>query len=145
MREKRSRPQLRIVIGLILFVVVLAESAAVYFGSDPAMRLGVALLLLAGIVWLSARLGVAESIARSFRGRRRFMRLRHIVRDWLAGVRQLNSIAVDVEGGDRSHGEGTAEMDAIEKRLMDLVRQIRTAAGKIDAHPESGDKPDKGR
>ncbi len=141
MREQRSRPQLRIVIGLILFVAVLAESAAMYFGSDPAMRLGVGLLLLAAIVWLSARLGVVESIARSFRGRRRFVRLRGIVRHWLADVRRLNSIAVDVEGGDRSHGEATAEMDAIEKRLMDLVRQIRSAAGKIEAHPESGDMP----
>ncbi len=145
MREKRSRPQFRIVIGLILFVVVLAESAAIYFGSDPAMRLGVGLLLLAGIVWLSARLGVVESIARSVRGRRRFMRLRRIVRDWLADVRWLNSIAVDVEGGDRSRGEATAEMDAIEKRLIDLVRHIRSAAGEIDARPESGDTPDQGR
>ncbi len=119
------------------------------------MRLGVGLLLLALIIWFAGRLGVVEFIKRSLSGRRRFMRLRRTVRYLLAEVRRLNWIAVDVERGYGSREAAAQEMDAIEQRLLDLVREIRSTAGKLELDPattissaareapsEGGDTPD---
>ncbi len=124
-------------LGLVLFAAILGESVTLYFGTDPSVRLGVGLLLLAVIIWLAGRLGVVEFIMRSLSGRRRFMRLRRTVRHLLTEVRRLNWIAVDVERGYRNREAAAQEMDAIEKRLLNLVREIRSTAGKLDLNPDT--------
>lgn len=140
---------------IVLVAAILGESATLYFGNDPTVRLGLGLLLLAVIIWLSGRLGVVEFILRSVSGRRRFFRLRRTVQSLIAEVRRLNWIAVDVERGYRSRDAAAQEMDASEQRLLDLVREIRTTAGKLElktdivigsaaheAPSEGGDMPD---
>ena len=140
---------------IVLVAAILGESATLYFGTDPIVRLGVGLLLLALIIWLSGRLGVVEFILRSLSGRRRFFRLRRTVQSLIAEVRRLNWIAVDVERGYRSRDAAAKEMDASEQRLLHLVREIRTTAGKLElktdivigsaareAPSEGGDTPD---
>ncbi len=140
---------------IVLVIAILGESATLYFGTDPTVRLGVGLLLLALIIWLSGRLGVVEFILRSLSGRRRFFRLRRTVQSLIAEVRRLNWIAVDVERVYRSRDAAAKEMDASEQRLLDLVREIRTTAGKLElktdivigsaaseAPSEGGDTPD---
>ncbi len=142
-------------LGLVLFAAIFGESAILYFWSDPSARLGVGLLLLAVTIWFAGRLGVVDFIMRSLSGRRRFMPLRRTVRYLLAEVRRLNWIAVDVERGYRSREAAAQEMDAIEKRLLNLVREIRSTAGKLEpktdtiissaareAPSEGGDTPD---
>ena len=124
-------------LGLVLFAAILGESATLYFGTDSTVRLAVGLFLLAVIIWLSGRLGVVEFIIRSLRGRRRFMRLRRTVRHLLAEVRRLNWIAVDVERGYRSGEAAAQEMDVIESRLLKLVREIRSTAGKLELDPDT--------
>ncbi len=140
---------------IVLVSAILGESATLYFGTEPTVRLGVGLLLLAVIVWLSGRLGVVEFILRSLSGRRRFFRLRRTVQSLIAEVRRLNWIAVDVERGYRSRETAAQEMDASEQRLLKLVREISTTAGKLEletdtvispaareAPSEGGDTPD---
>ncbi len=138
-----------------MFAAILGEAATLYFGTDPPVRLGVGLLLLAVIIWFAGRLGVVEFLLRSLSGRRRFMRLRRTVQTMIAEVRRLNWIAVDVERGYRSRDAAAQEMDASEQRLLKLVREIRSTAGQLDldadtiissaareAPSEGGDTPD---
>ena len=138
-----------------MFADILVEAATLYFGTDPPVRLGVGLLLLAVIIWFAGRLGVVEFLLRSLSGRRRFMRLRRTVQTMIAEVRRLNWIAVDVERGYRSRDAAAQEMDASEQRLLKLVREIRSTAGQLDldadtiissaareAPSEGGDTPD---
>lgn len=106
---------------------------------DPWLRLSLGLLLLALIVWASARLGVVDLVMQSPAERvhkRRFVRLRSQVQQLLDEIRRLNWMAVDAERGFRSREKALREMDRIEERLKDLIAEIRTTAGQISPSDE---------
>jgi hypothetical protein len=118
---------------IVLLAAILGEAFILYFGVDPLLRLIVGLLLLALIVWVSARIGVADILIQSPPDtihKRRFGLLRAQVQQLLAEIRRLNWIAVDVERGFRTRDRALSEMDAIEERLRSLIAEIRGTAGR---------------
>jgi hypothetical protein len=126
--------------AIILIAALLADAAVLYFGAEPAARLSLGLLLLAPIVWASARLGVVELVTQTPSDRvhkRRFVRLRAQVQQLLDEIRRLNWMAVDVERGFRSREAARGEMDNIEIRLKDLIEEIRGTAGKMAESTEA--------
>jgi hypothetical protein len=132
------RPTLELI--FLLFLAA-AEGVVLYYVADPAVRLATGLLLLAPIVWLSSRLGLADLISQSPSARihkRRFTRLRGQVQQLLDEIRRLNWMAVDVERGFRSREKALQEMDVIEVRLRELIQEIRTTAGHMAAESQAG-------
>ncbi|UCC71212.1 MAG: hypothetical protein JSV86_12555 [Gemmatimonadota bacterium] len=130
------RPTLEVV---VLIIALLADAAVLYFGNEPAARLSLGLLLLAPIVWASARLGVVELVTQSPSDKvhkRRFVRLRAQVQQLLDEIRRLNWMAVDAERGFRSRETAAREMDKIEGRLKALIEDIRGTAGQMSAENE---------
>jgi hypothetical protein len=126
------------VILLIAFIV--AEGAVLYYLEDPAARLSIGVLLLAPLVWLSSRLGLADLASQSPAARihkRRFTRLRGQVQQLLDEIRRLNWMAVDAERGFRNQDTALREMDLIEDRLKELIQEIRITAGQMAAEAES--------
>lgn len=123
----------------ILFIALAAVVAVLLAVEEPMARLALGLLLLAPIVWASARLGVVELVTQSPAERvhkRRFVRLRSQVQQLLDEIRRLNWMAVDAERGFRSREKALREMDRIEERLKDLIAEIRTTAGQISPSDE---------
>jgi len=119
---------------LLLITALVVEGIVLYAVDVPQTRLVVGLLLLAVIVWSSARLGVSELLpdahARKM-NQRRFVRLRSQVGQLLDEIRRLNWMAVDAERGFRSRDTAVREMDQIEGRLKDLIEEIRSVAGEM--------------
>ncbi|NIN72374.1 MAG: hypothetical protein GTO46_10755 [Gemmatimonadetes bacterium] len=130
------RPTLEVV---VLVTSLLADAAVLYFAEEPAARLSLGLLLLAPIVWSSARLGVVELVTQSPADKvhkRRFVQLRSQVGQLLDEIRRLNWMAVDAERGFRSREAALKEMDRIEGRLKELIEEIRVTAGQMSAEQE---------
>jgi hypothetical protein len=130
------RPTLEVV---VLVASLLADAAILYFAREPAARLSLGLLLLAPIVWSSARLGVVELVTQSPADKvhkRRFVQLRSQVGQLLDEIRRLNWMAVDAERGFRSREAALEEMDRIEGRLKELIQEIRITAGQMSAEQE---------
>jgi hypothetical protein len=125
----------RTTLELIALLTALAgEAFVLYFVDNPPLRLVLGLLLLAVIVWASARLGVVDLLTQSpVRPvhERRFVRLRSQVQKLLAEIRRLNWMAVDAERGFRSREQAMQEMDAIEERLKEMIAEIRSTAGQM--------------
>lgn len=117
---------------IVLIIAVTGEALVLYFVEDPLSRLGLGLLLVAAVLWSSARLATRDLLERlkAERGhRRRFVRLRTHVQQLLHEIRRLNWLAVDADRGFRPRDAAAQEMDAIEERLRDLIVAIRDAAG----------------
>ncbi|UCC48045.1 MAG: hypothetical protein JSV41_11275 [Gemmatimonadota bacterium] len=125
--------------GVILIAAVVAEVAVLLAVEDRMARVSLGLLLLAPIVWASARVGVLELVTQSPAERvhkRRFVRLRSQVQQLLDEIRRLNWMAVDAERGFRSREKALQEMDRIEERLKELIADIRSTAGQISPADE---------
>ncbi len=124
--------------SVVLITALIADIFVLYFLEDPAARLSLGLLLLAPIVWASARVGVVELLTETQPDqvhKRRFTRLRNQVGQLLDEIRRLNWMAVDAERGFRSRETAIQEMDAIEGRLKAIIEHIRNTAGQMT--PES--------
>ena len=124
---------------IALLAALTGEALVLYFAADPLLRLIVGLLLLAVIVWASARIGVVDILGQSPPDtihKRRFGLLRAQVQQLLAEIRRLNWIAVDVERGFRTRDRALSEMDTIEERLRGLIAEIRGTAGRTNDESE---------
>ena len=133
-----------LLLAAFLGVALIANAAVLYYGPNPATRLGLGLLLLALIMWLSARLGVVSRIAQSLsKGykRRRYVKLRSTVDRFLDEVRRLNWAAAGAERGFRREEEAAQDLDATEKRMHDLIGKIRESAGYATPEPDEGHSP----
>ena len=133
-----------LILATFLGVVLIGNAAVLYYGPNPATRLGLGLLSLALIMWLSARLGVVSRVAQSLsRGykRRRYVKLRSAVDRFLEEVRRLNWAAAGAERGFRSEQEAARDLDALENRMHDLVGKIRESAGHAAPEPDEGHSP----
>jgi hypothetical protein len=131
-----------VVLATALGVALLGNAAVLYYGPNPATRLGVGLLLLVVIMWLSARLGVVSRISQSLsKGykRRQFVKLRATVDQFLDEVRRLNWAAAGAQRGFRSAEEARKDLDAVEARLHELVGHIRASAGYASPLEDQGD------
>ena len=118
-------------LGTLAFAVFL-EAAVLYFVENPGQRLALGMALLLPIVWMIARTRVVEAISKLpiVIRRRQYSEMRKHVVLFMDEVKRLNWMAVDADRGFRSQDEATNEMDAIEKRLLGLVSEIRATAGR---------------
>ncbi len=135
------RPTLELI---VLIAALLADVAVLLYVRDSGARVSLGLLLVALIVWSSARVGVVELVTQSPAERvqkRRFTRLRSQVQQLLDEIRRLNWMAVDAERGFRSREKALQEMDMIEERLKNLIQEIRGTAGQMELQGEDEEEP----
>ena len=133
-------PALRAFYLAVLISAILLDAAVLYLPSDPTLRLLFGLLLLPVILRAGSRLEVMEQLAsypRWVARGRRFRELRSQVVLLLEHVRRLNWIAVDAEHGFRDREEAMQEMDGIEEKLTALIAEVRQAAGRPTADPDT--------
>ena len=128
-------------LATLLGVALIGNAVVLYWVPGSATRLGLGLLLLALIVWLSARLGVvsriAQSMSRGFK-RRRYLKLRATVDQFLEEVRRLNWSAAGAERGFRDWDEANRDLETIEQRMHELISKIRESVGYAAPEPDEG-------
>ena len=138
MSSFRASPEsTRLILLLIAAGTVLG--VVLFGGTDPFQRLGLGILLLGPIIWASARLGVVERLTRAWgnkRYQRRFLKLRAQVDKLIVEVRRMNWAAFDHRRGLKTPEVANQELDAIEERLVQIVRKIRDAAGEMSEAEE---------
>ena len=133
-------PWSRSIYLVVLVGAVLADAAVLYFPVDPSQRVAVGLLLVPVMLWTGIQLeAVAMVTTRDrFASRGRVFRdLRSQVVMLLEQVRRLNWIAVDAERGFRDQDSAMREMDAIEDQITVIITDVRQAAGRANAEPET--------
>ncbi len=123
----------------VLILGVLLDAMILYFPVQTVPRLVVGLLLVPIILWAGIRLEVNEMLPqRRWESRGRvFRELRSQVTLLLEQVRRLNWIAVDAERGFRNQDDAMREMDEIEDEIREIITDVRRAAGRPGAVPET--------
>ncbi len=119
---------------------VLADAAILYFPIDQAPRVIIGLLPLPVMLWAGIRLEAMAMLTNQDRWASRgrvFRELRSQVVMLLEHVRRLNWIAVDAERGFRDRDDAMREMDAIEDEIREIITDVRQAAGRANAEPET--------
>ena len=125
---------------VVLMGAVLADAAALYYPVNPSQRLVVGLLLVPIMLWTGIRLETMAMVSVRDRWATRgrvFRELRSQVVLLLEHVRRLNWIAVDAERGFRDRDSAMREMDAIEVEMREIITDVREAAGRANAEPET--------
>ncbi len=117
---------------VLLFALVLG-AAAMYVEMNPWLRILVAALLLIPIIYGADGLGIPKLMNvlpdPSVR-HRRFGDLRSEVILLLDLVRRLNWLNFDLERGGRPEDDVKAEIASAERRLDEILTEIRSAAGR---------------
>ena len=117
----------------VLFFALFLGAAAMYIDIAPWLRVLVAALLLLPIVYAADGLGIAQMLNVLPDRRvhpRQFGVLRSEVIQLLDVVRRLNWLTVDLERGVRSEDAVKAEIAFAERRLEEILTEIRGAAGR---------------
>ena len=132
-------------LGASLLALSGAEGAVIYFMANPLLRLVLGILLLAPIIFAGSRLGVVDhflSVVSPTIHPRRHTRMRALVDHFLEEIRRLNSLAMDRRLGVRSPEKTDEMLDSLENKLVELVGQIRGAAGEVndEAQGPAGEK-----
>ena len=125
---------------IVLMGAVLADAAVLYFPVNPSQRVVVGLLLIPVILWTGIQLEAMAMVSTRDRWASRgrvFRDLRSQVVLLLEQVRRLNWIAVDAERGFRDRDSAMREMDAIEDEIREIITDVRQAAGRANAEPET--------
>ena len=139
-----SRPSFYPVIFGILFVEAVIIDGVVLFFVEPAWtRLFLGLLLLLPImwpvVWMTRHFGligkVMEIVTDPSR-RRQFLKLRSLTVQLVEDVKRLNWLTFDAKRGVRKDEDIAAELEAVKRRLHELVDQMPAAAGLSEPAPE---------
>ncbi len=124
----------------VLMGAVLADAAVLYFPASQSQRVVVGLLHVPVILWTGIRLETMAMVSVRDRWASRgrvFRELRSQVVLLLEHVRRLNWIAVDAERGFRDRDSAMREMDAIEDEIREVITDVRRAAGRSNAEPET--------
>ncbi|MCH7932558.1 MAG: hypothetical protein IIC36_01055 [Gemmatimonadetes bacterium] len=129
----------------VLFFALLLGSVAMYIEIAPWLRLLVAGFLLFPIIYAADGLGIAQlmNVLPQRRVRhRQFGVLRSEVMQLLDVVRRLNWLTVDLERGVRNKDAVTAEIAFAERRLGEILDEIRDAVGRSTNGEEVDDERD---
>ena len=124
----------------VLMGAVLADAAVLYFPVNPAQRVVVGLLLVPVMLWTGIQLEAMAMVTSRDRWASRgrvFRELRSQVVLLLEQVRRLNWIAVDAQRGFRDQDGAMREMDIIEDEIREIITDVRRAAGRANAEPET--------
>lgn len=125
-------------VTVLLFALFLG-AAAMYVEINPWLRILVAAFLLVPIIYgvNGLRIAPSSNISSDHRVRpRRFSVLRSEVRQLLDVVRLLNWLTVDLERGLRNEDDVKAEIGVAERRLDEILTEIRAAAGRSSGRDE---------
>lgn len=112
-----------------------------YIELNPWLRVAVAGFLLLPIIYAADGLGIAQllNVLPDRRERnRRFGVLRSEVMQLLDLVRRLNWLTVDLDRKVRPEEDVKAEIVVAEKRLDEILTEIRKAAGRRSSDGEVG-------
>ena len=110
-----------------------------YVEMNPWLRILVAAFLLVPIIYGADGLGVPKFLNVLPEGTvrpRQFGVLRSQVRQLLDVVRRLNWLTVDLERGVRNDDDVKAEIALAERRLDEILAEIRRAAGQSSEETE---------
>ena len=123
---------------VLLFALVLG-AVAMYVEMNPLLRVLVAAFLLMPIIYAAEGLGISKLLNvlpdPSVR-HRRFGVLRSEVIQLLDLVRRLNWLNFDLERGGRDEDDVKAEIALAERRLDEILTEIRGSAGRSSPSPE---------
>lgn len=117
---------------VVLFFALFLGAVAMFVEISPWLRLVVAAFLLLPIIYAADGLGIAPmlNVLPDRRVRhRQFGVLRSEVMQLLDVVRRLNWLTVDLERGVRNADAVKAEIAYAERRLDEILTEIRNAAG----------------
>ena len=132
---------------MVLFLALFLGAAAMYMDIMPWIRVLVAGLLLFPIIYAADGLGIAAMLNvlpdRKIR-HRRFGVFRSEVMQLLDVIRRLNWLTVDLERRVRNEDDVKAEIAVAERRLDEILTQIRDAAGQPSPDAEPYDEWDGG-
>ena len=123
----------------VFFFALFLGAVAMYVDIAPWLRVLVAAFLLVPIIYAADGLGIAQMLnvlpERRVR-QRRFGVLRSEVRQLLDVVRRLNWLNFDLERGVRKEEVVKAEIAFAERRLREILGEIRSAAGRSSTGEE---------
>ena len=128
----------------VLFVSLLLGAAAMYIEINPWLRIAVAGSLLLPIIYAADGMGVApmlKVLPQPRERHRRFGVLRFEVMQLLDLVRRLNWLTVDLTRGVRPEKDVRAEITAAERRLDEVLAEIRRVAGQPSNEPPPSEQP----
>ncbi|MBI4514102.1 MAG: hypothetical protein HY702_08330 [Gemmatimonadetes bacterium] len=129
-----DRPRLGFLLALLSLVALAVVVVAV---ESPGLRLGL-MLLLAVPGYLGAYLILQPLLPRKPKvERRKFFALRETTDRFIEEVRRLNALHVALASGERAPETAAAEIEAIQRRMHELVDEIRGAAGRVTV-PSAG-------
>jgi hypothetical protein len=118
---------------IVFFFALGLGAVAMYVEMNPLLRVLVAGFLLIPIIYAVEGLGISKLLSvlpdPSVR-HRRFGDLRSEVKQLLDLVRRLNWLNFDLERGDRNEEDVKAEIASAERRLDEILTEIRSAAGR---------------
>ncbi len=117
----------------VLFFALFLGAVAMYVDIAPWLRVVVAAFLLLPIIYAADGLGIAPmlNVLPDRRVRhRQFGVLRSEVMQLLDVVRRLNWLTVDLDRGVRNADAVKAEIAFAERRLDEILTEIRSAAGR---------------
>ena len=123
----------------VFFFALFLGAVAMYIDIAPWLRVLVAASLLVPIIYAADGLGIAQmlNVLPEPRVRqRRFGVLRSEVRQLLDVVRRLNWLNFDLERGVRKEEVVKAEIALAERRLREILSEIRSAAGRSSTGEE---------
>ncbi len=135
-----TRPGFDPVILAVLFVAaVIIDGIVLYLVEPASTRLLLGLLVLLPImwpvVWATRHFGVLGKVTQKVAAeshKRRYKKLRSQVEQLLEEVKRLNWLAVDVKRGFRKEEETVAEVEAVKRRITEIVNKIPAAAGSAE-------------
>ena len=131
----------------VLFFALFLGAVAMYMDVLPWLRVLVAAFLLFPIIYAADGLGIAQMLNvlpdRTIRNRQ-FGVLRSEVIQLLDVVRRLNWLTVDLERRVRNEDDVKAEIAVAERRLDEILTEIRGAAGRPSVGEESYEERDGG-
>ena len=132
---------------VVFFFALFLGATAMYIDIAPWLRVLVAGLLLIPIIYAADGLGIAAmlNVMPDRRVRhRRFGVLRSEVIQLLDVVRRLNWLNFDLERGIRDNDVVKAEIAFAERRLNEILGEIRRAAGRSSTREEFDEEWEEG-
>ena len=132
-----------VLLGIQFAAAVIIDAVVLFFVEPAGTRLFFGLVLLLPIVWpviwMTRRFGllgqVTEIVTDPAR-RRQFLRLRSLTVQFVEDVKRLNWLAFDAKRGIKKGEEIDAELEAVTRRLHQLVDQMPGAAGLGEPAPK---------
>ena len=131
-----------VILGIQFVAAVIVEGVVLFFVEPAGTRLFFGLVLLLPIMWPAvwmARhglIGKVTEIVTDPSRRRQFLKLRSLTGQLLEDVRRLNWLAVDVKRGVRRNEGSAADLEAVKRRLHELVDRMTAAAGLGEPAPK---------